>query len=104
MTSLEIQCDLYYIMWSSHGLRILNYTKHDKELVVAILKDEYDSRLVSNPIRDMIVDGTIGGKPFEIWQVNSELSEEEIVAAFLHESESIKHEIRTTGELVYSNY
>jgi hypothetical protein len=71
--------------------------------MVAILKDEADSRLVSNPIRDMIVDGTISGKPFEIWQVNSELPEEEIVSLFVHESETIKHEIRTTGELVYSN-
>ena len=103
MTLSENPGDLYYIMWSSHGLRILNYTKHDKELMVAILKDEADSRLVSNPIRDMIVDGTISGKPFEIWQVNSELSEEEIVSLFVHESETIKHEIRTTGELVYSN-
>jgi hypothetical protein len=51
----------------------------------------------------MIVDGTISGKPFEIWQVNSELPEEEIVSLFVHEGETIKHEIRTTGELVYSN-
>jgi hypothetical protein len=103
MTSLENPGDLYYIMWSSHGLRILNYTRHDKELVLAILKDEVDSSLVSNPIRDMIVDGTIGGRPFEIWQVNSELSEQEIVEAFILEGDLIKHEIRSTGELVYSN-
>jgi hypothetical protein len=45
----------------------------------------------------------ISGSPFEIWQVNSELSEQEIMEAFILEGDLIKHEIRSTGELLFAN-
>lgn len=103
MTSSENPGDLYYIMWSTRGLEYaLNYTRHDKELLIKIFKEEVEAKMISNPLRDMIVDGMIGGRPFEIWQVNSELSEREIVEAFEDEGESIKQEIRSTGELIFA--
>lgn len=95
--------DLYYIMWSTRGLEyVLNYTRHDKELVINLLKEEVDVNMTSNPIRDMIVNGMISGRSFEIWQANSGLTEQEIIAAFETEGESIKQEIRSIGELIFA--
>ena len=52
--------DLYYIMWSSRGLEhAFNHTAHEKNLMVNILKDEVDTKLISNPLRDMIVNGMV---------------------------------------------
>lgn len=104
MTCVETTGDLYYIMWSTRGLEyVLNYTLHDKELIVNLLMEKVDASTTSNPIRAMIVEGMIRGRPFEIWQVNSVLTEEEIIMAFDSEGETIKQEIRSTGELLFSN-
>jgi hypothetical protein len=95
--------DLYCVLVSGKNIKLLKITRHDKKLMVDILKGEVNHDLTSNPIRDMIVEGMISGSPFEIWQVNSELSEQEIMEAFILEGDLIKHEIRSTGELLFAN-
>lgn len=93
----------YLIAWSNRGLeRILNLTYHSQKHMLDVLMENPESKYISNPIRDIIVNGVISGKSFEIWQIYSSLSEKEIIDAFETEGESTKQEIRITGELIFA--
>ena len=93
----------YVIAWSDKGLdAVINLSIAEKERFIMILMDDPAANFISNPIRDLIVHYTISKKiGHEIWEVISELTEEEIVEEFTKSPCEIKNEIRANGELIF---
>lgn len=98
--------DRYVVAWSvTRLIKIVNLTAHEKELLVMILLEDPARKLVSNPIRDLIVHGVSTGIPgFELWEVASSLDEDQLIAEFTETPETIKQEIRESGKLIYTVY
>lgn len=95
---------IYYIMWSSSGLEtVFNFTKHDKQYILDILGEENDAGRVGNPMRGMIVNAVSNGRQcIELWEIESPLSEEEIIAEFENSAQELKQEIRKYGNLIFA--
>jgi hypothetical protein len=73
--------------------------------MVDILMENELAKYTSNPIRDMIVDATIRGlHDYEIWQVESELTDAEIQTEFKNSPTAFKDEIMEVGELLFTTY
>lgn len=96
--------DTYVLRWSSKRLEeIINMTLHDKQYVLGLLMEDDMTEFSSNPIRGMIVDSVINKqRHYEIWQVVSTMTEDDIIRAFYDTPEEIKNEIRSVGELIYT--
>lgn len=96
----------YIVAWSGRGLEgVLNLTAHSRQHMIDILMENALAKYTSNPIRDMIVDATIRGlHDYEIWQVESELSDAEIQTAFENSPTEFKDEIIEVGELLFTSY
>lgn len=94
----------YIIAWSSRGLEtILNLTDYSKQHMLNVLMEKPESKLTSNPVRDMIVYAVANNiKNYEIWQVESELLDVEIKSDFTSSPEIIKNEIAEVGELIFT--
>ena len=96
--------DTYVLRWSSKRLEeVINMTLHDKQYVLGLLMEDDMTEFSSNPIRGMIVDSVINKqRHYEIWQVVSTMTEDDIIRAFYDTPEEIKNEIRSAGELIYT--
>ena len=98
--------DRYIVAWSTSRLiKIINLTANEKELIVMILQEDPAHKTTSNPVRELIVHGVsnrVSG--FELWEVVSPLSEEQLITEFIESPHTTKQEIREVGELIYSAY
>ena len=94
----------YYIMWNQDDiLDLVDFTLHEQEHILLILKDDPSAHLTGNPVRTMIIDSVLDSKnDREIWQVESLLTAEEICDEWEQDPQSMMDEIRETGVLIYS--
>jgi hypothetical protein len=83
---------------------VLDYTVWDQELVLRLLQSENGIDYLGDPVRGMIVTAaSSGSRSHEIWQVNSELSADQIWEAFNEDDTKTKEEIRESGILIYDS-
>lgn len=90
-------------MWNQHDiLDLIDYTIHDQQYVLAILRDDPNAHLIGNPVREMIINSVLDKKTFrEIWQFDSLLTAEEICDEWERDSSTLMDTIREAGILIY---
>lgn len=94
----------YIVMWSDRGLeQVIDYDLSERRHLVRLLTDDPAAKLTSNPVRDMIVHAVIDGtRSYEIWEVSSEMTEEELLLEFENSPTTVQDEIRSVGILIYN--
>ena len=84
MTCVETTGDTYILVWSPTKLEsVINLTLSEKQRLIMLLVDDPQANHLGNPVRDWIVHCVSNQKRgYEIWQVTSDYTEEEITGMF----------------------
>lgn len=91
-------------MWSDKGLqRVVNFDAHEKSYVIKVLMEDPTVNHTSNPVRDMVVHAVTNvARSYEIWEVVSTMTEEELLSEFENSTATVQDEIRSVGSLIYN--
>jgi hypothetical protein len=88
-------------MWDCYGLEtLIDVTALEQENIISVLRGNQGRN--TNPIQMMIIRAQANSQRFyEIYYFSSEISEEEILDMFQHNTQTIVDAIRRVGQNVY---
>ncbi len=91
----------FLVMWDCYGLEtLIDVTAREQENIINALRGEPVRH--TNPIQMMILRARTNSQRFyEIYYFNSEISEQEILDMFEHDTQTIVDAIRRVGQSVY---